>query len=96
MSMPLIPRGLIVPPLLVSFALMCVQYYVRNPDRRVTDLRFLLAFAAAALAFGSVLSGALWPADRLLSVVLFALAITHLLVSLLIVRRARQVRPAQT
>jgi phosphate starvation-inducible membrane PsiE len=96
MSMPLIPRGLIVPPLLVSFALMCVQYYVRNPARRVTDFRFLLALAAAALAFGSVLSGAVWPHDRLLSVVLFALAIVLLLVSLLVVRRARQPRPGET
>jgi hypothetical protein len=96
MSMPLIPRGLIVPPLLVSFVLMCVQYYVRNPARRVTDLRFLLAAVAAALAFGAILSGAMWPYDRPLSVVLFALAIAHLLVSLLIVRRARQPRPAGT
>ena len=96
MSMPLIPRGLIVPPLLISFGLMCFQYYVRNPARRVTDLRFLLAFAAAALAFGAVLSGAVWPNDRRLSVVLFALAIAHLLISLLIVRLTRQPRPVGT
>jgi hypothetical protein len=38
----------------------------------------------------------MWPTDRPLSVVLFALAIAHLLVSLLIVRLARQPRPAQT
>ncbi len=39
----IIPTYLIIPPAVVALILYLYLYYMRNPDNRVTDLRFLLA-----------------------------------------------------
>jgi hypothetical protein len=86
-----IPTFLVMSLLLAAFVSFCWQYYVGDPDNRLTDRRFMLAGTSLTLAVSYVpLSLNLAaPILALTSMLFFAAALTLLCVS---VRLARQVR----
>jgi hypothetical protein len=85
-----IPAFLIAPCFLAAFALFCWQYYVGNPDSRLTDHRFLLAAGTLALALIYVALNAAFPALTGISVLFFAVAAALLVLSVLMTRRSRR------
>ncbi len=48
----IIPTYLIIPPAILALILYLALYYMRNPDSRVTDLRFLLGIACFVVVMG--------------------------------------------
>jgi hypothetical protein len=82
-----VPAFLIAPCFLAAFALFCWQYYVGNPDNRLTDHRFLLAAASLASALIYVSLNAAFPALTGVSVLFFAMAAALLVFSVLMTRR---------
>ena len=87
-----IPTFLVMSLLLVAFASFCWQYYVGNPDNRVTDRRFMLAVTSLTLAISYVPVSLNIPAPVLAvtSMLFFAAALTLLYLSVRIARQARR------
>jgi hypothetical protein len=50
----IIPTYFIIPPAILALLLYLVLYYKRNPDNRLTDLRFLLAFCCFLVVAGQM------------------------------------------
>jgi len=45
----IIPTALIIPPAILALIFYLWLYYVRNPENRVSDVRFLLALACVGV-----------------------------------------------
>jgi hypothetical protein len=86
-AVSMIPRPLIVLPLLVAFVMCTVQYYRIDPKRRLFNLRFVLMITSAAAAFAYPIYTVLHPGDRLTSRIFLGLAITWLAASYVLLRR---------
>ncbi len=78
-----IPTGAIIPPLLVAFLVLAVEYYRVNPEHPVANIRFLMMIAAVLMMFAQLMFGRVVP---WLSVVLFALALVWLGVAAVLAR----------
>jgi len=76
-----IPTGAIAPWFIVSFVVLCIQYYRIHPERRVLNLRFLLMMGAVALLFTTV-----FLSDLQLSLVFFLLSLFWLGLSVWLLR----------
>ena len=88
-----IPSFLIVPGFLLAFALFCWEYYVENPDDRLTDRRFLLAAASLLLALVYVALNAADPAlTGGVSVLFFVASAVLLALSAVMTRRRSRKR----
>jgi hypothetical protein len=75
---------LIMPPAIAALVIYVILYYQKNPENRITDLRFLLAMACFGVIAGNILLMVLrveqsWP---LLG--LFAVSVALLLAALAI------------
>ena len=56
-----VPSFLVVLPCLACFLLCGVRYYQANPERRLTDHRFVVSAAAVATVFAFLLARIVWP-----------------------------------
>jgi hypothetical protein len=81
-----VPDAAIMPIFVAAFMLSIWQYYVANPEKRVSDRRFLLAAAALAAALLYLVLRAFYP-DVAFGPVFLGAAAVLLGCSLMMLRR---------
>ena len=79
-----IPTSLVVPPLIVAFAMLAFLHWRTNPRHHLLDLRFIMMTAAIVLMFTQILLAGSYP---VVSLVCFPLALVWLAVAGLLLRR---------
>jgi hypothetical protein len=78
------PTYLVVPPLLVAFAVLAFLHWRSNPANHLLDIRFLMMTGAILLMFTQIIFAGSYP---MVSRVCFPLAMVWLIVALLLLRR---------
>jgi hypothetical protein len=78
-----ISNYLIIPPAIVAFVLFMWNYYRIDPENRLTDKHFVLAFVCFLVALGPIMPGIIGYDPAVPSYVLFAASIVLLAVAIL-------------